>query len=959
MPPSSIAHGPYIKGVVASNQPYAQPKGSVPRASNFVMTNRGALTPTDGSQLVHAFNGAVQSGRGKVMADFLFSPVGVSRYYLSLIKALDIPLGRPMNLTAADGGAGGTLTPGTTYYYKVTAIDKAGGETTPSNEANFVEPGASHKVTLTWNIVPNAVAYNVYRSTATGTETQLFGANLPVAQLPAGNLTITFTDDGTDSSALSFNLISGAVTAVLAGPILVASFTLNSTTGIQAGTIFNAVGTSPAAFNNTWTVTSVVSPTVVIARHFGSLAGVGLGSTCSGGTFSGTGGSPPGADTTQQTALFQMPAIAGTPAMLPVSYNNSNIVALFPADLLLYEGGGGGGSGGGGGTGGGGSGGGGSGGGSGSSPTPSGGVPGNVTTLPQFKQFTNRAIIALGNGFPPQIFSDATGTLINPATIAPISAISVDAFGVVTVTTSIPHGIPTAAVGGNVLIAGVTNGLYNMVGPTINIISTTQYQVRNLAAIGQAGSSGGTSTTTSLPLISTYVPAFPKWTASTPYIVGDIIVPATQPSTAIFLTCTQSGNSGTVEPTWPTTGAAAIGQQVAETGAPAGTAGVQWTVTNVLNTAAPPPAAAAHIEVYSGALWVLNTATTNTSNGLDGPTSIRMSSIGNPNSWNPINQAFLDKDDGFEGTGMAKFTITAQGIPPEGSLVAFKNVQGYQLIGVFGASNFSIQAISSDMGCTASRTLQFVPGFGIARYTHLGVAVFNGVQDSLISEQLRPYLFPTNDSVFSDITVVDSSFVAASWAAQTANPPQYVIAAPIGNSGGQLTRLFCYDLVLKAWVIVDLPWAISTMSQFKTTTANPVTILGGFSDGVLSRWQAGDLQWDVGATGARSPSNVTVSMRTLTAASQDNDQNVYARRVVFTLINSGVAGVVTVTPFRNGVAQQPMTFYVPANQDFDIDAAVGLRGKRFDATISYSIHADLAGDTWEIEPRPAGVLVGV
>jgi len=366
---------------------------------------------------------------------------------------------------------------------------------------------------------------------------------------------------------------------------------------------------------------------------------------------------------------------------------------------------------------------------------------------------------------------------------------------------------------------------------------------------------------------------------------------------------------------------------------------------------------AAHIIVYSGALWVFNTAVTDTTNGLDGPTSLRMSSIGNPNSWNPVNQAFLDKDDGSEGMGLAKFTITALGIPPEGSLVAFKNWTPYQIIGVFGASNLTIQAVSSDMGCIAPRTILFVPGFGIARYTHLGVAVFNGVKDELISEQIRPYLFPSNDRQFKDITVVDSDWISISWAALTATPPMYTIAVPIGNSGGQLTRLLCYDLVFKAWGTVDLPFGVGTILQARSLSANPVTIFGGFSDGVLQRWQAGDVDWYTG--GVAFQQDVSWKFRTQTLASQNTDQRVYTRRLVITGINSSAADTLTAVINQSGIAQFTMNFNILDNQDFDADIPVQLTGKRFDADISGSFNAEIDGVTWELEPRPAGVLVGV
>lgn len=958
MPVQSKNNGPYIRGIVASNQPYAQAKGSIPRGSNLIFTSRGALDPCDGSQLVHAFDGILPANRGKNLANLLFAPTGVSRYYLALIKALDVRLGPPQNLTISVGGTGGTLLTGT-YFYVVTALDGTGGETIVSNE---VSSGVTlgQNVTLTWNIVPNATQYNVYRGTSAGAEGLLAGANVPVSQVAFGTLTASFIDTGADAALSPFPITSMQVNSVVMLGSLVqyqVVVTVPTTVGLSSGQFFAYTPGSDPNFAAVWQILSIVNGTSFLAQypdnagHGGTSLGLINGETTNGGTGTpqGTGGvvNPPLFDTTQQTALFQMPVIVGSPAVLPVAYDNRNIVALFPADPIppgaKPDGGGGGGSGGGGGTGGGGA----SGGGS----TPSGGIPGNVSLIPQILQFTNRAVLALGNGFPPQIYSDPA-TPTNPATTAVISSVTADAFGVVTVVTATPHGIPTAAVGGNVLISGVTNPGYDYVGPTIAIVSATSYKVRNLTVAGAGASSGGTSRTTALPIINTFVPAFPAWTASTVYSAGDILVPATQPSSAIFLTVTQGGTSGTVEPTWPTGGLASVGQSVAD-------GSVIYQVTGLLNSAAPAPPGAAHIIVYGNALWVFDTSTTNTASGIDGPCSLRQSSIGNPNSWNPINQAFLDKDDGTEGMGMAKFTITAQGIPPEGSLVAFKNFQAYQIIGVFGAQIFAIQAVSSDMGCISPRTLQFVPGFGIGRMTHLGIAMFNGVQDNLISEQIRPYLFPINDNVYGDISVVDSSWISVSWASQTANPPMYVIAVPVGQSNGMLTRLLCYDLVLKVWGIVDLPFAISTMAQFKTVSANPVTILGGFSDGALSRWQAGDILWDTGASGTRNPSKVLWSFQNLTAASQDNDQAVYCRRLVVTLVNSGGSDFVSVTPIRNGVPQTPLQFFVPANQDFDIDAAVGLRGKRFAATISGTAHVEIDGDTWELEPRPAGVVVGV
>jgi hypothetical protein len=935
-----IAQFPCVKGLVASNQPLAEPKGAVQRVSNLLMTARGALDVCDGSQILHDFSGAVQASFGKITAIFLFQPTGVSNYYLAIIKVPGSPLSTPLNVVAVDDGAGGNFAAGT-LYYRVTALDGVGGETLASTEVS-VGVSLNHKIKLTWNVVPNAVAYNVYGYTS-GTELLLIAPGLPVPQPAPGATQVTFEDLSTPqsvnfpvtsvvNSSAVFNAVANQTTYTY-----VVNFTGAQTITAQLPLAATLTGNSNASLNIVYKLTAMLSPTVGLMTVTQSgVVNPAMLVTGNGGNINAVGHIPV-ANTTQQTALYKMPVIAGLPAPLPVAYNNSNIVAFYPADFLAnVDGGGGGGSGGGGGTGGGGS----------TNPgnTPSGGVAGNTSVIPQFKQFTNRAVIALGNGYPIQLYSDPS-TPINPAVSTTISTISADANSVVTVTVLSTAGLYA---GGNVAISGVSNSLFNMVGPIIQVVDLTHFTVYN-GAVSSTTSSGGKVLATSQPIQSTFAPSYPVWTTTTVYAANDVIVPATQPSPNIYLIAVQGGTSGAAEPIpWPT-----------EIGAQKKDGTVIWAVGGLLNSAAPPPPGAGHIEVYSGALWAWDTSPFNTANGLDGPCALRMSNINNPNSWNPINQAFLDKDDGQEGMGLAKFTITAIGIPPQGSLIAFKNYSSYQVIGIFGASNFAIQAISTDMGCTAPRTIQFVPGFGITRYAHLGMAVFNGVKDEVISEQIRPFLFPNNDFNFSDITVLDAAWVSVSWATQTATPPMYVVAMPIGVSAGNLTRVFCYDLVFKAWIIVDLPFPISTMSQFRTVSANPVTVMGGSNDGCISRWQAGDVLWDTGATGARNPSKVQWNMRTLTIASSTNDQRVYNRRLVVTMICSGTPGSVSVSWRMSGVTQATRTFTLPTNADQDIDVATQLTGKRFDAIISGNSDAQIDGITWEVEPRPIGVVVPI
>jgi hypothetical protein len=604
---------------------------------------------------------------------------------------------------------------------------------------------------------------------------------------------------------------------------------------------------------------------------------------------------PPLVDTTKQTVLFKMPPGAS----LPITYTNNNIVALFPATVTGF-------------------------GvppagsvGAGSipgviGPTPSGGIAGMCSLLPQMVQFTNRVAIALGNGFAPQIYSDSTGTPTNPATAVAVTAMSVDANGVVTVTTA-AHGLTSANVGTNIILSGMTIGLYNGTFVVLTVPSGTTLTIRNVASIG-SGTATGTMTVTTIPITNTFIPAYPKWVASSQYTPGSIVEPTS--GTGNFFKAVQAGTGVTSgsEPTW--SNAPLLGNEIGD-----GT--VIWQNQGPILGSVPAPVGAGHVWVYAGSLWFLNTATINTASGLDGPTSLRMSDANNPFSYNPVNQAFLDKDDGTEGMGLATFTISAEGIPPEGSLIAFKNYGGYQIVGVFGASFFSIQRTRSDMGCIAPRSIQFVPGFGISRMSHLGIANFDGVRDTVASEEVRPYLFPLNDPLVSDITVADATWIAGAQAALTANPPLYSTFIPIGNSGGALTRGLIYDMVMKTWSIVDMPFSINCVYQARPVASNPITLFGGFQDGLLHRWQGGDVQWLQGASptyvvGSKTASGIGTVVFSLGFPVQLNDFITYA----WIDNNNGVGGTVPTDSLGNTYNNSASFFSDFSTYYFDSGSAV-------------------------------------
>lgn len=244
------------------------------------------------------------------------------------------------------------------------------------------------------------------------------------------------------------------------------------------------------------------------------------------------------------------------------------------------------------------------------------------------------------------------------------------------------------------------------------------------------------------------------------------------------------------------------------------------------------PPGAKHLAFHLGNLWVWNTNPTTTT--LDGPSSLRMSDPDDFNSWPNIAQTFISKDDGEVGMGLASFTIAETGISPTQTLIAFKNRSTYQVTGVLGLDLsgiplFSVQKVKSDMGCIAPRTIQFVSGYGLIRLTHKGFALFDGVNDKLISEEVRPFIFGHTGVSGTNVTPINFDTVDLSYAGQSSNPPLYIAACPV--EGTSLTRWFVYDLVRRAWTICTFPFNLTTLGQNVTPTTQPILQGGTDSSG--------------------------------------------------------------------------------------------------------------------------------
>jgi len=860
-----ITHSRWLKGLQSGFDRYAQPKGSIARVSNLLLTRRGALKTCDGSLLIAQFNGALQSAFGPITEVFLFQPVGANAAYFGIVKDLSTHLGTPVSL-AASAGASGVLTG--TYKYVITGLDGAGGETLPSNEVTVAL--TAQKGSLTWTALVNAVGgYNVYRTVAGGaTGTEKFVATV------AGQSTVAYTDNTADIS-------------------------------LGAGT-------------------------------------------------------PPVADTTQVCEFY---------AFTFPSYGVAQIIKTLPADFLPVEGGGTGGGYGGSGSGG--------GGGSGyAPPTPTGGVSGNLSPLPQIVQFVNKMILALGNGITPYTSDGTTG-------------------------------------------------------------GTTQ-------------------------ITNSFSASYPVWATSTVFNQGDQIQVSISSVLYVF-TASQGGVTGSGSaPAFSAT----LGSTIADNN-------ILWKNSGQVSNS-PPPRGAAHAEVYAGSLWVANTGVVKSADQLDGPSALRMSDLNNPASWNPLNAAQISPDDGDQCTGIKAFTVAEAGIAPQNFLMFFKNFSSYLIQGVFGATDFAITRLQTDLGCVAPRTLQFVPGYGIMRLSHLGFAVTDGISDKLQDpEAIRPYLFP--ESTESDITPIDQSYLYFAKAAQTANPPMYVCAVPLqglatavfdgvsittfGNTvgpfftagtyrfivqftsiggqtfssgeyvvsisnpihhgstrigtafifitlpsnasvaswkvfmgtggsgseneyvsisptttsyaltpsstftagspviglGGSLSRLFCYDLILKSWTVVDLPFPISVLKQFRTPGSSPITVMAGFFDGAIRRWQAGDPAWDAGATNFGAPvTDVQWSFRDAEVFAEGGTVQLFHNQVV--MRGDGGPSSIAATVQRNGKVLETVQAALIALGQNQYEARVRIlkRAANLNLTVSGSGPATVEAISYEVTEKPVG-----
>jgi hypothetical protein len=249
-----------------------------------------------------------------------------------------------------------------------------------------------------------------------------------------------------------------------------------------------------------------------------------------------------------------------------------------------------------------------------------------------------------------------------------------------------------------------------------------------------------------------------------------------------------------------------------------------------LDFSAPP--GAKYLTFHLGGVWAWNTgAATST---LSGPSCLRMSNLVPDTALSPSGTdlivglwpddayTHIAMDDGQVGTGMGLFTIAEAGISPTSVLLLFKNYSTYQLDGTLTVSGttpqFSLRKVKTDLGCLASESVQFCTSVGLIRLTHKGFAVYDGVNDKIISEEVRPYIFGDGATIGS----LDFTEVYKSSSVQVQNPPLYICACPTTGEG--LDRIFVYDLIRKSWSILSYPVKFKCLANL-SVNQNVISLL--------------------------------------------------------------------------------------------------------------------------------------
>lgn len=386
---------------------------------------------------------------------------------------------------------------------------------------------------------------------------------------------------------------------------------------------------------------------------------------------------------------------------------------------------------------------------------------------------------------------------------------------------------------------------------------------------------------------------------------------------------------------------------------------------NLPPTAQNVPYGMAHGAFINGFLWAFNTwPTDETVRNLDGPSALRQSNLNDPDNWNAANSTFISKDDGQEGMGIATFSIAEAGIAPQTNVVLFKNFSTYLATPtLISAANFAIQQAQTDQGCSSPRSIQFVPKLGIVRRTHLGISAFDGLRDTPISEPIHPYIF--GDIPSNSTYAVDFDYACYANSFRTTKPLMYCIILPATTDratygAGAMTLLFCYDVEQGAWSVTKLDSALGIVcfagGETRFEGQHPISLMGGFSDGIIRRWQAGDLTTEAG--GGVAWSFITRQV----FGNQGASQRLYVRKNYVRGFGTGTINTIGVQV--NGGDNPDNNAPRPTNADLEVSGGnrwtyrhdVGETVLDMNATISGSGPVEIDTVEWEVKDKPVGIV---
>jgi hypothetical protein len=186
----------------------------------------------------------------------------------------------PGVITLSTATAGGSLSASTTYYFKVTALDGSGGETTPSSEYSIATGSATatNTITASWTAISGATSYRVYYGTTAGGESAYFTTT-------STSYTMTATTGSTSATPPSTNAaFSNVFTGT--GDYLAVPVTINSS--LTVGSAANGVVYTSGTYEPVLSGTARHQESIILTPEYaGAVLDATSDSTCS-SNFAGT-----------------------------------------------------------------------------------------------------------------------------------------------------------------------------------------------------------------------------------------------------------------------------------------------------------------------------------------------------------------------------------------------------------------------------------------------------------------------------------------------------------------------------------------------------------------------------------------------------------------------------------------------------------------------------------------------